>query len=98
MGTYARSPDMSATFALLADPRAGDPNNGGSPTLPPLDADLLDAYSRAVTGAAGKGGPAAVSVGVRHRIERRGRPAPELPRHGAGVVFTPDGVVLPHRP
>src|SRR2546425_13027272 len=98
MGTYARSPDMSATFALLADPRAGDPNNGGSQTLPPLHADLLDAYSRAGPRAAGKGGPAVVSVGGRHRIGGRGRPAPGLPRPRPRVVFHPDRLRRPERP
>src|SRR5216110_2241787 len=58
------------------------------------DAELLDAYSRAVTGAAERVGPAVVSVEVRHRIERRSRPARELPGHGSGFVFTPDGFVL----
>src|SRR6266513_1570811 len=58
------------------------------------DADLLDAYSRAVVGAAERVGPAVVSVEVRQRVERRGRPARELPGHGSGFVFTPDGFIL----
>src|SRR5204863_7874715 len=58
------------------------------------DAGLLDAYSRAVVSAAGRVGPAVVSVEVRQRVERRGRPARELPGHGSGFVFTPDGFVL----
>src|SRR5437773_315745 len=49
---------MDTALDLLADPRAGDPHNGGSQSLPPVDADLLDAYSRAVTGAAEKVVPA----------------------------------------
>src|SRR5207302_1307895 len=68
--------------------------NGGSPVPPAADAELLDAYSRAVINAAEKVGPAVVSVEVRQRVERRGRPAREVPGHGSGFVVTPDGVIL----
>src|SRR5207245_2821348 len=50
-GTQARSPHMNATVALLADPRAGDSDNHASQGQQP-DAELLHAYSRAVTRAA----------------------------------------------
>jgi len=63
-------------------------------TITQNDRDVLDAYSRAVTGAAEKVGPAVVSVDVRHRVERRGRAPRDLPGHGSGFVFTPDGFVL----
>src|SRR3989441_3384183 len=84
---------MNATMASLADPRAGDSDNHASQG-PRAEAELLDAYSRAVTGAAEKVGPAVVSVEVRHRVERGARPERELPGHGSGFVFTPDGFIL----
>jgi S1-C subfamily serine protease len=91
---------MNATPALLADPappatpQPGEATVKGSPAAAPSDANLLDAYSRAVVDAADKVGPAVVSVEVRQRVERRGRPTRELPGHGSGFVFTPDGFML----
>src|SRR2546423_472503 len=52
-----------------------------------VDAELLDAYSRAVSGVVELAAPAVVSVEVQHR--RRGGPG-----GGSGFVFTPDGFIL----
>jgi S1-C subfamily serine protease len=84
---------MNTTLALLAEPGAGE-RSGAVREPPTSQPELLDAYSRAVTGAAERVGPAVVSVEVRHRVERRGRPGREVPGHGSGFVFTPDGFIL----
>src|SRR5688500_6489568 len=61
---------------------------GFDPAPSPIDDDalLLDAYSRAVTAAVERAGPAVVNVAVRGRGGRGGA--------GSGVVVSPDGLIL----
>jgi S1-C subfamily serine protease len=67
-----------------------------STALIPEDAALLDAYSRAVTSAVEKVGPAVVHIAVRQQRPSRDprRPAPDAQGTGSGFVFTPDGFTL----
>lgn len=65
-------------------------------TTPAIDdSQLLDAYSRAVTGAVEKVSPAVVNIDV-HQSVRSRRQAEPQERHGggSGFIFTPDGLVL----
>src|SRR5882672_8628465 len=57
------------------------------------DANLLDAYSAAVVGAAERVGPAVVHIEVAQAARAA---AGEPPRHGSGsgFAFTPDGFIL----
>ena len=60
----------------------------------PADRELLDAYSRAVSGVVERAAPAVVSVEVHHRRTGRTNAARESQGHGSGFVFTPDGFIL----
>ncbi|MBN1836141.1 MAG: trypsin-like peptidase domain-containing protein [Spirochaetales bacterium] len=55
------------------------------------DADLLDAYSRAVIRVAEQVGPSVVAINVSKKSGRRG---PGGEGAGSGVIITPDGFVL----
>jgi S1-C subfamily serine protease len=59
------------------------------------DASLLDAYSRAVTGAVGRVSPSVVNIEVHQSAGRTRSGEPRERRGGgSGFVFTPDGLIL----
>jgi S1-C subfamily serine protease len=61
------------------------------------DDELLDAYSRAVIGAAERVSPSVINIEVRERVEgqtARARRPPERGGSGSGFIFTPDGFIL----
>ena len=84
---------MSTNLTLVeGEPAISQPSP--LPTAAPIDGDLLDAYSRAVSGVVENAAPAVVSVEVQHR--RRGRAGSDRSGQGqgSGFVFTPDGFIL----
>jgi S1-C subfamily serine protease len=75
---------------------SAEPANA-SPTA--SDASLLDAYSRAVTGAVERVSPSVVNIEVHQDVHQApARPRSGEPRErrggGSGFVFTPDGLIL----
>ena len=69
------------------------------PAVPAVaDADLLDAYSRAVMSAAEQVSPAVVNIDISHRRPDQPGTAARFPHEvrgsGSGFVFTPDGFIL----
>jgi len=81
---------MSTHLTLVdGEPTSLEPS---LPATPPADAELLDAYSRTVSGVVERVAPAVVSVEVQHR--RRSASPRETQGAGSGFVFTPDGFIL----
>src|SRR5262245_50159027 len=62
--------------------------------MDPKEPDLLDAYSRAVSGVVERVGPSVLNLEVARG--RRGPRANVQRGAGSGFVFTPDGYVLPN--
>jgi S1-C subfamily serine protease len=58
------------------------------------DTELLDAYSKVVTGVVAKVGLAVVHVRVRKKMPRRGPAPPGVEGTGSGVIITPDGYIV----
>jgi S1-C subfamily serine protease len=65
---------------------------------PQDDSVLLDAYSRAVTGAVERISPSVVNIEVHQAVSETGRARAGEPRErrggGSGFIFTPDGLIL----
>ena len=88
-GTSWRFRSMT-TILTLADGGSA-PSQSPGPSTGPVEAELLDAYSRAVSGVVERTAPAVVSVEVHNRRRGGGGGGGG---GGSGFVFTPDGFIL----
>jgi S1-C subfamily serine protease len=81
---------MEATAQILS-------GNGRMAEIAFPEQELLDAYSRAVMGAAEKVSPSVVNVEVSHKLIRGSNPLNsnrEARGSGSGFIFAPDGFIL----
>jgi S1-C subfamily serine protease len=79
-----------APLDLAPPPGAVDTPEAAIDSSPATDALLLDAYSRAVSGAVDRVRPAVVHI----RVEREGRRGKTEAGSGSGFAITPDGYML----
>jgi S1-C subfamily serine protease len=94
-----RNQKNNARLFLVDDPDADAKAPDARQPREPNDAALLDAYSRAVVGAAEVVSPAVVKLDVTKRTtgataSRPGAGPHEAHGSGSGFVFTPDGLIL----
>jgi S1-C subfamily serine protease len=90
--TPVSSDEMYGDLPLAAD---SESPKADSPETPIPDAEVLDAYSRTVVGAAKTVSPSVVYIQVTHRQkDRTGAERIAPGGSGSGFVFTPDGFIL----
>lgn len=84
--------EQQFTSSSLPEP----PLQGRAPIPEPQDASLMDAYSRAVTGAAERVSPSVVHIVVKgsRGTPRAAARSREVRGSGSGFLFTPDGFIL----
>jgi S1-C subfamily serine protease len=89
---------MEAVLENVVDISPAPPGAVASAAVQGPDDELLDAYSRAVIGAAEKVSGAVLNLEVHQSPEREQATDPRVPRqalgHGSGFIFTPDGFIL----
>ena len=95
---HSVAPRLGPAHDISDTPGWHDETHGGAPVsrdAAPSDAFLLDAYSRAVTGAVERVSPSVVNIEV-HQPAGRTRSGESRERRGggSGFVFTPDGLIL----
>jgi S1-C subfamily serine protease len=89
--------ELIAPDGLDPAPNGADPAAPARPETHPEDAELLDAYSRAVIHATEQVTPAVVYIEVRRAAGGGGGPSRSgspPAGSGSGFVFTPDGMIL----
>lgn len=84
---------MERNLRLIAGEALEDEGRGVAPAAED-DGYLLDAYSRAVSGASEKVSPWVVNISVTQGGRRRSAPGEEAQGTGSGFVFTGDGFIL----
>src|SRR6202453_2168087 len=91
--------EVGSSPLLDHSPVAGWSSESVSEAHDPVDdLTLLDAYSRAVTGAVERISPSVVNIEVHQSLPETGRARAGEPRErrggGSGFIFTPDGLIL----
>jgi S1-C subfamily serine protease len=89
---------MTRNLRLISGEAGEIKKETGVPGGPSGDEYLLDAYSRAVSGAAEKVSPCVVNISVVQKAQARmrsgGAPSGEVQGTGSGFIFTGDGFIL----
>jgi S1-C subfamily serine protease len=85
---------MQPSFILNPENVSLSEDFSASHKEPVNDDELLDSYSRAVSGVAKSVGPSVLKIEVEGKVRPRGRSSEGQTGSGSGFLFTPDGFVI----